>query len=273
MNSVDLLEEISELCSKNRIIPFLGAGCSASILNCDWDSLMAEIAAQYNISDSGNMKIAQRFIDQYGKSEFCKILESRLSVDDFDDNKGYAYLAVASMRIGTIYTTNQDNVMEKCCEKHGFKYKSIVTIEDLITAEIGEGLYIKYHGDYGVPKSVVFGEDDYLDRIDDKDYFIDIKLKADVLGRNLLFIGYSFRDINLKLFFRRLKNVFGSIPTSYMIVWELNEDLQKECNKYNIQIIEPKEIFPDDDIPTAYLKTLNQFNDLVFQKKTSFDPA
>lgn len=268
MNSLDLLEKISDLCSENRIIPFLGAGCPALILNCDWDSLMAEIADQYNISDSGNMKIAQRFINQYGKNKFCEVLNSRLSVDDFDDNKGYVYIAIASMGIGTIYTTNQDNVMEKCCEKHGFSYKSIITIEDLISARIGEGLYIKYHGDYSVPESVVFGEDDYLDRIEDKDNFIDIKLKSDMLGRNILFVGYSFRDINLKLLFRRLKNVFGKFPTSYMIVWDLNEDLQKECNKYNIQIIDPKEIYADDDIITAYQKTLNQFNYLVSQKKT-----
>ena len=267
MNSLSLMNEISDLCSKNRIIPFLGAGCSASILNYNWDSLIAEIASEYNISDSGNMQIAQRFINQYGKEKFCKYLESKLSIDEFDDNKGYAYLAVASMAIGTIYTTNQDNVMEKCCEKHGFRYKSIITIEDLISAEIGEGLYIKYHGDYSVPASVVFGEDDYLDRIDDKDYFIDIKLKSDMLGRNILFVGYSFRDINLKLLFRRLKNVFGTIPKSYMIAWDLNDDLQKECIKYNIQIINPKEIYPDDDIPTSYFKTMTKFNDLVFQKK------
>jgi len=268
MDSLDLLEKISDLCSENRIIPFLGAGCSKQMLNCDWDSLMNEIATQYNISDIGNMKIAQRFIDAYGKDEFCKMLNSKLSSDNFDDDKGYIYLAIISMGIGTIYTTNQDNIMEKCCEKHGFEYKSIITIEDLISAKIGEGLYIKYHGDYSVPESVIFGEDEYLDRIDDKDNFIDIKLKADVLGRSLLFIGYSFRDINLKLFFRRLKNVFGKIPTSYMIAWELNDDLQKECEKYNIQIVNPQEIYPDDDVPTAYYKILNQFNDLVFKKKT-----
>ena len=134
------------------------------------------------------MKIAQRFIDAYGKDEFCKILNSKLSSDNFDDDKGYIYLAIISMGIGTIYTTNQDNIMEKCCEKHGFEYKSIITIEDLISAKIGEGLYIKYHGDYSVPESVIFGEDEYLDRIDDKDNFIDTKLKANVLGRSLLFI-------------------------------------------------------------------------------------
>lgn len=268
MNSLNLLEKISDLCSENRIIPFLGAGCSKQMLNCDWDSLMNDIATQYNILDNGNMKIAQRFIDIYGKSEFCRILNSKLSCDNFDDNKGYIYLAITSMGIGTIYTTNQDNIMEKCCEKHGFKYKPIITIDDLISAKIGEGLYIKYHGDYSVPESVIFGEDEYLDRIDDKDNFIDIKLKADVLGRSLLFIGYSFRDINIKLFFRRLKNVFGKIPTSYMIVWEINDDLQKECEKYNIQIVNPQEIYQGDNIPLAYCKTLNKFNDLVFQKKT-----
>lgn len=58
----------------------------------------------------------------------------------------------------------------------------------MISVKIGEGLYIKYLGDYSVPESVIFGEDEYLDRIDDKDNFIDTKLKADVLGRSLLFI-------------------------------------------------------------------------------------
>ena len=268
MNSFELLEKISDLCSENRIIPFLGAGCSAQMLSYTWNSLMSEIAAQYKIADLGNMKIAQRFIDYYGKKEFCKILESKLSVDDFDDDKGYIYLAIASMGIGTIYTTNQDNAMEKCCEKHGFEYKPIITLDDLVTVKIGEGLYIKYHGDYSVPDSVVFGEDDYLDRIDDKDNFIDTKLKADVLGRNLLFIGYSFRDINLKLFLRRLKNLFGKIPTSFMIAWEITDNLNKECEKYSIQIVDPKEIFPNESATTAYCKTLNKFNDLVYQKKT-----
>ncbi len=269
MNSLDLLVEVGSLCCQNKIIPFLGAGCSLPSLQLDWDTLMDEIAKEHNIDEEGNMNIAQRFINQHGKDAFCNILKNKLLIDEFDDEKGYVYIAILSMSIGIVYTTNQDNVFEKCCEKYGFKYKTIITLDDLVTAKIGEGLYIKYHGDCKFPDSVIFGEDEYLDRIDDSDNFIDIRLKADMLGKKILFIGYSFRDINLKLFFRRLKRVFGKIPESYMIVWSLDDDLERECWKYNIKIINPKEIFPLDSQPSAYSRTIDHWCDIVFQKKTT----
>ncbi len=269
MNSRKLLSEVSDLCSKNKIVPFLGAGCSISTLQCDWDSLMQQISEEYDIGKQGNLQTAQKFINKYGKEKFCNVLNDKLTVKEFDDEKGYVYLAILSMAIGIIYTTNQDNVLEKCCEKYGFKYNTIITLDDLIQSEIGRGMYIKYHGDYKVPESVVFGEDDYLDRIDDKNNFLDIRLKSDMLGRKILFVGYSFRDINLKLFFRRLKNVFGDIPESYMIVWQLNDDLENECKRYNIQVIKPNEIFPSIGTDTAYFQTIELLCDEVFQKKTS----
>ena len=230
---------------------------------------MQQISEEYGIERQTNLNTAQRFINQYGKEKFCEVLRNKLTVDEFDDEKGYVYLAILSMAFGMIYTTNQDNVLEKCCEKYGFQYNTIVKLEDLIQSEIGKGMYIKYHGDYKFPDSVVFGEDDYLDRIDDKNNFMDIRLKSDMLGRKILFVGYSFRDMNLKLFFRRLKSVFGEIPESYMIVWQLNDDLKNECKRYNIQIINPNEIFPNIGTATAYLQTIELLCDGVFQKKTS----
>lgn len=269
MTSREILSEVSDLCGKNKIIPFLGAGCSATILQCDWDSLMQQISEEYDIERQSNLQTAQKFINKYGKEKFCSVLNEKLTINEFDDEKGYVYLAILAMAFGIIYTTNQDNVLEKCCKKYGFKYNTIVKLEDLIQSEIGKGMYIKYHGDYKFPDSVIFGEDDYLDRIDDKNNFLDIRLKSDMLGRKILFVGYSFRDINLKLFFRRLGNVFGKIPESYMIIWKLNDDLENECRRYNIKIINPNEIFPNIDTATAYFQTIELLCDEVFQKKTS----
>ena len=116
MNSRELLSEVSDLCGKNKVIPFLGAGCSATIFQCDWDSLMKQISEEYDIDGKGNLQIAQKFINQCGKEKFCNVLRDKLTVNEFDDEKGYVYLAILSMAIGIIYTTNQDNVLEKCCE-------------------------------------------------------------------------------------------------------------------------------------------------------------
>lgn len=43
MEDEKILEVLCTLTASNKLVPFLGAGCSKSILQCDWDSLMAEL--------------------------------------------------------------------------------------------------------------------------------------------------------------------------------------------------------------------------------------
>lgn len=47
------------------------------------------------------------------------------------------------------------------------------------------------------PKSIVFTSDDYAYRIKNET-FLEIRLKADLLGKKFLFLGYSLRDDNIK---------------------------------------------------------------------------
>ena len=51
-----------------------------------------------------------------------------------------------------------------------------------------------------------------------KNNFLDIRLKSDLLAKNLLFVGYSFRDPNIQCLFAELHTVFGGkLPPAYMI--------------------------------------------------------
>ncbi|MCS5696916.1 SIR2 family NAD-dependent protein deacylase [Desulfofundulus thermocisternus] len=240
-----ILKEIAYLASKHKLVPFLGAGCSINHLKCGWDEIRDELALQMNSLERDHLKIAQEYIDRHGKKAFCEFLKSKLLIDEFRDRNGFAHLAIMALGLGVIYTTNQDNVMERCLDKYGRRYKVIIELKDLAESTPGDTLYIKFHGDPSVPDSVVFGIKDYDMRISDTNHFLNIRLKSDLLAKSLFFVGYSFRDKNIRLIFEELKSIFGNkLPPSYMLAYSYSDELDRVCNEYGINLIDPLKEFP-----------------------------
>ena len=44
---------------------------------------------------------------------------------------------------------------------------------------------------------------------------MDLKLRSDILGRAILFVGYSFRDPNIAYLFRTVNEKFSTLPHSF----------------------------------------------------------
>lgn len=136
--------------------------------------------------------------------------------------------------------------MEKGYEKYGKKYKTIVQLKDFADIKLNEQLYIKFHGDLNYPESIVFTTEDYEKRMDEQQNALNIRLRADLLAKNLLFIGYSFRDINIQQMFAELQKAFyGELPKSYLIAYKYSNELQLICNQYGIELIDPLNEFPE----------------------------
>jgi SIR2-like domain len=62
---------------------------------------------------------------------------------------------------------------------------------------------VKYHGDFDDDNSLVLAETDYFNRLA-FDSPLDIKFRADALGRTILFVGYSMSHTNIRLLLDRL---------------------------------------------------------------------
>jgi SIR2-like domain len=60
---------------------------------------------------------------------------------------------------------------------------------------------------------MVLSESDYESRLSFATVE-DQRLKADMLGRALLFLGYSFRDWNVSYLFRLMNEQFGKLPNA-----------------------------------------------------------
>lgn len=265
-----IINELAELGAKHKLVPFLGAGCSIPHLSYGWDEIRDELKKHVDTHSEDHLKVAQKYIDKFGKNQFCEFLMDKLKIENFDDKKGYSYLAVMGWGVGVIYTTNQDNVMEKCLQKYGRKYTSIINLEDLSKTTPGDSVYIKFHGDLSSCKSVVFATDDYNERINDIFHFLNIRLRSDLLAKNIIFIGYSLRDKNIRLIFKELQNTFqGELPNAYMIAWEYSEELQEICDEYGVILIDPLNVFPEyDDNSKAFNKFLDELVYKILQNKT-----
>lgn len=277
-----IIDELSKLASNHKLVPFLGSGCSKSHLNIDWDSISLQIVELVDEQADNNLDIAQYYVEKYGKNKFCEFLKEKLMIDDFDDEKGSVHTMTLSFNLGVIYTTNQDNVMEKCIEKYGRNYKSIIDINDLAASFPSDNLYIKFHGDINDCESVIFSREDYDKRMADRDHFLNIRLKSDLLTKSLFFIGYSLRDDNVNLILKELNNLFGdNLPNSYMLAWEYSKELEELCRQYGIKLIDPLKEFPNEDNnpeisfeeflsslldSTIYLKRNDELNDMLMPK-------
>ena len=221
----------------------------------------------------GPLSVAQKFVEKNGKRSLCDYLGKRFLIDKFDDSLGTAYLAVLSLGIGLIYTTNQDNVFEKCSIKYEPRWRPIIQLEDLVNCPTGEPLYIKYHGDLSWPDTVIFSDEDYKSRIEDIDNFLNIRLRSDLLARSILFIGYSFSDGTIRNIFRELRVAFREkLPKSYLIAYKSSPELEEVCREYQVHLVDPfQEFHSQFNFDEAFDRFLTSLVNTTYSKKTEHD--
>jgi hypothetical protein len=88
----------------------------------------------------------------------------------------------------------------------------------------------------------VLSESQYMDRMRLENP-MDFKLRADILGRAVLFIGYSFRDPNVNYIFHIVNRLFSNLPDSasgrraYIILPEPSEFERRLFHARNIDVI------------------------------------
>ena len=95
----------------------------------------------------------------------------------------------------------------------------------------------------------------------DFDTPLDIKLRADVLGSSVLFIGYSLNDINIRLLFYRLTEMWGGSsvatarPKSYIFTNRPNPVAKELLSHWGIEMIDSEEDEPGKAL-TDFLQQL-----------------
>jgi hypothetical protein len=117
--------------------------------------------------------------------------------------------------VPAIYTTNFDDLLERTFAWAGVPCQVVSAPEDLQAWRFDpvEGGWVprfpiyKLHGTLGRPGSLVVGESDVLRRSDLASHPIDLRFCSDVMGRELLLVGYGFNDPNMRWIWAKLRDL------------------------------------------------------------------
>jgi hypothetical protein len=244
---VSVLDEMANLLAQHKLVPFFGAGISRQHLGLAAAELAAEMAQQIGaVPETLLSDVADQFADKFGEKAFVDFLRSKLVVPQLDESKAPAHRLLLSLSLNLLYTTNQDNLFELVAQHYGRPYRRIVTLQDISDSPPGERRLIKFHGDTDVPESLVFSTKSYKKRMATNDNPLDIRLRSDLLGKQLLFLGYSFKDENVAKLLAYIQQVFaGHMPTSYLVAFEYDSSMEELAKKYGIRVIDPRQFVPD----------------------------
>lgn len=114
---------------------------------------------------------------------------------------------IANSKFPIIYTTNYDRWIEKSFEFYQKRFTKIAGVSDIPLIKDGVTQIIKFHGDFDNDETIVLDESSYYERLEFETP-LDIKLRSDVLGKSVLFIGYSLADVNLRFLFYKLAKLW-----------------------------------------------------------------
>jgi len=242
-----IIEEMADLLAQHKLVPFFGAGISSQHLGLAAAELARDMAVQIGSPPETLLAdLADAYLDARGQDAFVAFLNSKLVVTDLDERKVPSHRLLVSLMQNVLYTTNQDNLFELVAAKYGRPYRRVVTVDDLSESIPGEPLLIKFHGDMTVPTSLIFGTKSYLARMSEEDHPLDIRLKSDLLGKRLMFLGYSLRDENIAKIFATVARIYkGTLPPSYLVAFDDDPALIATAQQYQVKVIIPARLFPD----------------------------
>jgi hypothetical protein len=231
--SLDLVARYQE----GRLIPFLGAGASMAVEWLDngqpkrglsWRELVNHAAEELGFDDPDLLRVrgADLQILEYYKlknnGEVAPLRNWYLT----NYNAPHDALKASAIHTGlaaldrcrVFYTTNYDDYLERSLRLNGKRARAVAIeahIADILKDDARTSTdtvqVVKFHGDLDNPGRMVLSESDYESRLKFAEVE-DQRLRSDLLGRAMLFIGYSFRDWNVSYLFRLINEQYGPLP-------------------------------------------------------------
>jgi hypothetical protein len=223
--------ELKRLYHQGRVVPFVGAGASMAVQwkqNGDvkrgpsWSELVNQAVALVGVEDPELLRLRGTDLQilEYLRSRLDTVqplinwLHTNMQPEDSAITASVLHNALAALdQCKLYYTTNYDNFLERSLRLRGRSVTRIASEHDL-SEPATDVQVVKFHGDFDRPETMVLSESDYERRMK-LEAALDLKLRSDVLGRALLFVGYSFRDANVAYLFRLITDHFKHLPQSF----------------------------------------------------------
>ncbi len=230
------IRQIQKAIRQNRLVVFVGAGASATCGVPRWSELIDELKKELDLPEYENdfLKIPQLYKNMRKHKEYHERIREILQ--DGQIQSDVVQDAILSLNPCHIITTNYDNLLEQAMKKTRDRYFVVKRDEDL-PYNRGERMLLKMHGDFAYD-NIVLTEDDYLDYA--KNFpLIRSYVMSLFASKLVLFVGFSYSDINLKYILRDVRQCLGDkMQPVYMLASDkLNAHTQTYLDTNFIHVV------------------------------------
>lgn len=273
MPGFSIPDELTEFAAERRLIPFIGAGFSGSHSLPTWDELLKSLAEDLVPDFDYNELSAQCGNDYLQIAEYLYLkagasigpIRHRIALalqSSADTLRSSCHVELANLGAAYIYTTNYDELIEQTYSALKRQLDVLAVPRDVALAKPSRTQLVKFHGDVRYDETLVLTESQYYARLD-LESPMDLKLRADLLGRSALFVGYSFSDINIRVIWFKLMQMMRDVPVeerpaSYIVRLTPNAVLEELYNAVGIRTVV---LDPDKNAisPESRTKLLSRF--------------
>lgn len=265
--SSNSIKDLIEAILARNVILFAGGGVSMNLGLPSWDELINKLADDlgYERKEFRNMGnhlvLAEYYKLNRGIGSLRSWMDRNWHSNKIDIKSSEIHRLIVELDFPIIYTTNYDRWIEYSYDCYSKPYVKISDVTDIKDIKESVTQIIKYHGDFDHDSSIVLTESSYFDRLDFETP-LDIKLRADVLGRSILFIGYSLTDINIRFLLYKLNKMWEntrsteSKPRSFILLMEPNPVQQRVLETRGITAL----VSEEEDPKIGLTKFLNMLS-------------
>ena len=206
--------------------------------------------AEYYRIRQGSIGPLRSWMDRHWKVSEAKVKKSKI------------HELIVALDFPIIYTTNYDRNLEVAFELHEKPFAKVANARDVAKAVDGVTQIVKFHGDFDDDQSLVIAETDYFNRLS-FDTPLDIKFRADALGKTILFIGYSMSDMNIRLLLHSLWKTWresgyeSSRPKSFVFMPHAEPVQQAVLGQWGITSLTEDSDDPEEALTTFLTKLKN----------------
>jgi hypothetical protein len=251
-----VLEHLAGRIRRGQLVVLVGAGASRWAGMPTWKAAIRELAkdlapalreavpdaarrftppsADEPISVDSFMKIAEAFRWVCGEERLHTRLRELFASGGLDVAALplHRLLVRLSDHVPAIYTTNFDDLLERAFAAAGKRYQVVAEPRDLHAWRFDEvdGAFVprfpiyKLHGSLDRPGTLVLGESDFQRRQGLTSHPIDLRFCSDVVGREVLLVGYSFSDPNVRWLWTKLRDL-DVLPVAHFLELGVSSDL------------------------------------------------
>jgi NAD-dependent SIR2 family protein deacetylase len=229
-----MIESLVDAVRNRRALLFVGAGVSQGLGLPTWNQLIDYMAQDLGydptvFSQNGTFPELAEYYEAQKTSlgPFHSWMDRRWHEDEARVDSSLVHQAIVDLGFPVIYTTNYDRWLEIAHERREAPFTKIANVGDFTSTRDGVTQIVKLHGDFDADESLVLTETSYFERFAFESP-LDIKLRADAIGRTILFVGYSLSDVNIRYLLYKLHRLWadssfaGARPQSYIFLTRPN---------------------------------------------------